>query len=100
MPKTTWSKYKRIVIWVDPPCFFKIPTFSPFFVEDGPYHYGHIIAPKFHFCAFVLFCTGKDYDVVVLITLDIRDVNARGLCSLLSLAWRPPEVCEKCNPPI
>ena len=37
MPKITWSNYKRSGIWVDPPVFFfKIPTFSRFFVADVP----------------------------------------------------------------
>ena len=39
MPKITWPNYKRSGIWVDPPpvfFFFKIPTFSRFFVADVP----------------------------------------------------------------
>ena len=39
MQKITWPNYKRRGIWVDPPhppCFFKIPTFSRFFVADVP----------------------------------------------------------------
>ena len=34
MPKITWPNYKRSGIWVDLCFFFKIPTFSRFFVAD------------------------------------------------------------------